>query len=633
MTGYDAPRTFGSRTTALEASLRRSSIALALAVPLLALHPAPARAQTAILQPNIRLHADRITFYYDRFLVEADGHVRVDAGNGVTMTGQTFSMDLKLDRFLLAGTVHVTSPSGTQDGAALADFLSFGRVYFLPILREDPAAGSGAGAYRIVPDRWTFLGTDFAHPIKGREMPGDTFDFPNLVGAKPFLFASSATIGPGSFARFGPGRVDVIDQAGVYAPVPSFYVGFSPDPHLGENSLSGANFDATYNFAGGAHAISALHLRYDTVNKFYYSIEQHVSGKKGFAVFSVNPLSRPSKFWNLLTGYAPDPTLQARTFTQLHTYQSGFSQPVEAEQVTTVQLTKALKESFVQTNYQFTNFSLLPPTPKGYYGTDPSRGLVLRDPSSLQVAVVGFDHRIGHLKLFTRTRYGFGFVHDATGLQSLGNTEYTTIWQHFLGVTLYTPAFAIGQPYNSSKDFYLNAVFDKQRTWNSVPHYIDTTNTTVSLSRQLGPHVSSYVQYNVANTVDRYTNGVNAYPGSVPVVNGITYPGFAAFHGAATLRTLSLGAVYSNGGDFSFSLLVRKHTDFPAPIPQYFGFVPTNVLGQSLYTGYFGQPPYDVTGDVRMRLSRNFVLDVQRSYYFNYANLRWSPQFVFQVTQ
>jgi hypothetical protein len=270
----------------------------------------------------IRLNAGRVEFYYDRFLVEADGNVRVRTSDGLVATGDTFSMDLKLNRFLLAGHVHVSDAAGSQDGAAVADFLEFDRIYLVPLTRESQNATG-------IPDRWTFIGGDFAHPAKGREMPGDTFYFPDLGNSKPYLTGTSAVIGSHSFVRFGSGQFDAAEGAGFYIPVPTYYINFSTDQHLGDNSLSGANYDATWEFAGGAHSISALHFRYDTLNKTYLSFEQHLSGRKAYAVFSVNPMTRPSKFWDLLLSDQPSGNTQIRTFSQLHTFQYGLSSPLE----------------------------------------------------------------------------------------------------------------------------------------------------------------------------------------------------------------------------------------------------------------------------------------------------------------
>ncbi|HEV7180119.1 MAG TPA: hypothetical protein VGN11_09610, partial [Candidatus Baltobacteraceae bacterium] len=76
----------------------------------------------------------------------------------------------------------------------------------------------------------------------------------------------------------------------------------------------------------------------------------------------------------------------------------------------------------------------------------------------------------------------------------------------------------------------------------------------------------------------------------------------------------------------------RQHRDFPVPVPGEFTPPPTNVLGAYIYNSYLGQPPYDATGEVRVRIARHFNVDVQRTYYFNFGTQRWSPQFVVQVT-
>jgi len=45
-----------------------------------------------------------------------------------------------------------------------------------------------------------------------------------------------------------------------------------------------------------------------------------------------------------------------------------------------------------------------------------------------------------------------------------------------------------------------------------------------------------------------------------------------------------------------------------------------------------GPPRYQATADVRTRLSKTFFLDVARTYYFNWGDLRWSPAFALQVS-
>ena len=573
----------------------------------------------------IRVQADRVAFYYDRFVLEADGNVRVSTSDGMTISGDAFSMDLKLNRFLLAGHVHVADAAGAQDGAALADYLDFDRIYLVPLT--------------TAPDRWTFVGGDFAHPVKGRDMPGDTFFFPDLGSAKPYMTTRSAVVGEKSFVRFGSGQFDVSNGGGLYIPVPSYYVNFSADPHLGDNSLSGANYDATWEFTGGANAISALHFRYDTVNKTYLSFEQHLSGPKAYAVFSLNPITRPSKFWNLLLSDQPSDHTQFRSFTQLHTFQYGLSRPLESQQVTTVQATQALSRSFLTANWQFENFSMLVlgcylDRSNQQHCTSPNH------PAYLQLGWQTFDQPLTPFfhgaRLYGHLSAGIGFLHDAYPLQMFGGTNYQTIWQHQAGFELYMPHLRIGNSPLTYQNMYLDLSFNKQRQWNSVPHYVDTAQTKMSLSKSLDRfnHMIGFLDYTVQNTGDYYGAQQSlVYPSFVPLVNGVPVPGYAAFRGIATQRTLSLGLQYSNQGDFSAFLLARRHTDFPAPFPGLFGPPLTNVLGQIQGDSYLGQPPYDLTGEIRMRINPHMSIDISRTYYFNYGNQGWSPQFVFQVLQ
>jgi hypothetical protein len=556
-----------------------------------------------------------VTFYYDRFLLEADGGVHVTTSDGMTMTGDAFSMDLKLNRFVLAGHVHVQDPSGAQDGAALADFLDFNRIYFVPITGE--------------PDRWTFLNGDFAHPAKGREMPGDTFDLPDFGNAKPFLVSSNAVIEARNYLRFGPSRVDVGSGAGLYMPLPNYYVNFSTDRHLAENSLSGATFDATYQMAGNANYISAIHARYDPTNDVYFSFEQHLASPKAYAAFSLNPATRPSKFWNLLTGYQPSPTMQIRTFTQLHTYQYGLSRPSESSQFTNIQAYAGRKHSTLQFSTTFDNQSLLGPLP----GQNPDHQLFAT------LGVSSFESYL-YKPLRWTYRYGFGLIDDGyKPLQTVGGVPYNREWMHYLGTTVYTPGIDISHQTpltRSVKDLFLNLSFDKQRTWYSAPHHVDTTTGTLSVSRIMDgvkQHVTSYLDYSVENLGDYYgAQQRQVYP-VITVQNGVRNPGYAAFSGFATFHTFSVGTVYTNGPDFSFSVIARKHDDFPKPVPGFFTLPPTDVFGRYYYTPYFGEPPYDITPDIRVRINPHMAIDVARTYYFHFGGQNWSPSFVIQVTQ
>jgi len=567
----------------------------------------------------LHLSADHIQFYYDRFVVEADGNVRVEMNNGVIVRGDSFSMDLKLNRFLLAGNVDLSSSQGTIHGAALSDFLSLRRIYFVPVTSE--------------PDRWTYLDEDFSHPQKGREMPGDAFFFPDLGRTPVYIYAKRAVISPNNYVSFRPARVDLTFGAlPTYLPMPNYVINFSSNPNVAQNSLSGANADATYPFAGSSNAISAVHLRYDTYNKTYLAFEQHLATQKQYAVFSVNPVNRPSKFWNLLLMDHYSTRAQIQSFTQLHTFQSGLSLPVESSQYTDVTLTQAFRQSYLQISGNFYNQSLLA-EPALLYFNDPSHIFNAAHPLNFQATWTSFDHRIGKLPLFERVHYGLLYARDQYGIQGYAtpangacsqnqsNPNYcanstqqpygvgTILWENNAGLTLYTPSFKLG------KNVYLNAVFDKQRRW-GPPHYVDTESTTVSASRVFGRKAATYLAYYINNVSDIYGSGSQslAYPPYVPIVGGVPYPGFAAFQGKATYRTLTGSFSLTPSPNLAFTFFAQSHRDFPAPIPF-----------------FYGSPPYNATADLRVRINAHTTLDIQRSYYFNFANQTLSPQWTFQV--
>ncbi|MEO6836024.1 MAG: hypothetical protein ABI231_09005 [Candidatus Tumulicola sp.] len=600
---------------------------------------------TAQANTIVRLTADHIAFYYDRFLIEADGNVRVQTSDGFSANGDAFSMDLKLNRFLVAGHVSLRAGNEQANGAALSDFLDFNRIYFVPVTSE--------------PDRWTFVNGDLTHPVKGRAMPGDTFAFPE-VAESPSLTAAEAVIGTKSFARFS-GATAYLAGAGV--PLGSYVVNFSPNQYFAQNSLTGANFDATWNFAGNNNSLSAVHLRYDTQNHAFLAFEQHFVGEHEYAIFSANPLTKSARFFNLVAYEKLGQRFQIQTFTQFYVNQ-GFllsAPPLAETQTTFVNMTQALPHSYLQLNSNFTNYNLL-----GQGSVDPTKHHAvgagnLSHPSQMQLIATSFQNRIGKLPLYEQIYGGYGFNHDSvgtnqygipippseSGLQSFGGTcvyakgaqpvpcptTYTTIWNTVFGFNLFMPSVKIGNRDNPYKAYYLNATFNKQRQWNSLPHRVNTTTTTFSLSRQFSRPVNSYLSYQIMNTGDYYLQG--GYPPCTiqldPTKPGFCPPSLSSFRGVSTLRTLSLGINYDPNPEFNASLIGRHHDDFPIPVPGLFPLPLTNVIGQPLYNNYLGQPPNDLTADVRFKILPHMMLDVQRTYFFNFGSVRWSPYFIVQV--
>jgi hypothetical protein len=636
--------------------VRRISLCLALALCAFASAAGAARANTMM-----QLSASHISFYYDQFLVEADGNVRITTSDGFTVTGDAFSMDLKLNRFLVAG--HVTLQYGSQSvsGAAISDFLDFNRIYFVPVTTE--------------PDRWTFLNGDLAHPVKGRVMPGDVFAFPQ-VPKTPSITAASATIGAKNFIHFF-GATGYF--AGLGVPLGSYVVNFSSNQYFAANSLTGANFDATFNVAGNFNSLSAVHLRYDTFNHTYLAFEQHFVGSHDYAILSANPLTRSQRYFNFIGYEKLGSRFQVQTFTQLFINQGIFFQalPSSETQTTFVNMTEAFPHSYLTLATNFTNYNILGPgsfsnpapvctiPPASKSNPTPAPNCVinpagsLAHPSQAQLTWTSFqNHILSKLPIFEQTYFGYGFNHDSVGqqyanpiavngLQAFGGnciykkgqpavacpTTYTSIYNQVVGLNLFLTSLKIGGD-DPAKDYYFNATFNKQRQYNSLPHHIDNTITTVSLSRQYSRQVNSYLSYQVQNTGDYYNQGgyqpctYQPNPAQPPVPCPTA---LQSFTGVSTFRTASLGINYDPNPDFNASLVARHHADFPIPIPNVFPLPELNVLGQPLYNQYLGQPPNDLTGDVRFHILPHMLLDLQRTYYFDFGNVKWSPSFIIQV--
>jgi hypothetical protein len=632
-------------------------IALSAALTTLVVLVASAAAQAAAPAPTpspqppttiLYLDAKHLDFYYNRFLIEGDGNVRLRTSDGFTVTGDAFSMDLKLNRFMVAGHVTLHDATGTVKGAAIADFLDFRRIYFVPVTSE--------------PDRWTFLDGDLVHPAKGREMPGDAFYFPS-VSEHPSITGSGAVIGTKTYVRFINAHTYFLN-AGI--PLGTYVVNFASNQYFAQNTLSGASVDLTWNMAGSPNALTALHLRYDPTYKTYLSVEQHFVGEHEYAILSVNPATRAEKWWNLALYEKLGSRFQIQSFTQYYAQQNWLSEPQAAQQTTFLNATYAFPHSYVTASSQLTNYSLLGPAG---IQNGAKLGGSLDHPSQVQLTATSFQNRIANLPLYEQIYEGYGFNHDTVGgnqylqgfpgegppiptpgLQAYGAPcanqhgvagstgpvyfcpVYTTIWNTVLGFNLFTPSIKLNPEASTYQTYYFNASFNKQYQWNSLPHWINTSSENFSISRQFSHALNTYAGYQILNTADNYING--GYTPCEPVNTSTCPLSFTSFRGVSTQRTTSLGINDAPNPEFNFSLLLRHHVDYPVPVPGLFGLPPNNIIGQPLYTSYLGQAPYDATGEVRFKILSHAMLDLSRTFYWYgnpYRTSFWQPSFVIQV--
>jgi hypothetical protein len=90
-------------------------------------------------------------------------------------------------------------------------------------------------------------------------------------------------------------------------------------------------------------------------------------------------------------------------------------------------------------------------------------------------------------------------------------------------------------------------------------------------------------------------------------VNGISYPGYAAFAGFSTTRDLQYAYTYTPTAYFSLTMQADKHDDFPAPIPF-----------------YYGNAPYSIAFRTQIRINSILSVQLAKSYSFEFGREGWS---------
>jgi hypothetical protein len=576
----------------------------------------------ALLAPNIaaaettrsiELHANVVDFYSNRYILTADGKVNARFSDGTVVRGDTFSMDLKLNRFLIAGNVHIDGPHIHEVGAAFAGYPDLERNYFL-------TEGD-------TPDRWTYYGLDFTDPHKGRQQPGDAFFFPDLTGDKPYIIADGATVFLKNNVEFPVGsRIEVL---GAYLPTPGYVVNYSANPNFYQNGFAGAVFDIGIPFHGAADAISAVHIRYDQYRGFYTAFDQHFVHNQDYAVFSVDPLTQNQRQYNAILYKRLSPDVEARLFYQLSALSQGLNEPVTASSYTNFAVNTKVGRYAVGLNADQYNNDLLGGAADAF---NPYNDLLQAGhPFDMTLTLQSFEDEFRvfrYLGVPVKFQYraGYGYNYNSYGLAVLGpdagNTPpdfggvpYNSIFNTYLGFTAYTSSIRL------AKQLTISAKADKLETWYSLPHHTVTTDVSTTLARTPAStkQPAFLLTYDVLNIGDFYGAAQPlAYPSAVDTqtIPGFgTFTGLAAFDGFATSRSLAGSMVYTPTPYFAINLTMQHFQVTPAPVP-----------------GLGGQAPYQFTADVRVRISQHILVDVSRGYFFNFANELWSPQYGIQFS-
>jgi hypothetical protein len=560
---------------------------------------------------SIELRANVVDYYSNRFILTADGNVSLRFSDGTMVHGSTFSIDLKLNRFLIAGDVHIDGPKIHQTGAALAGYPDLERFYFL-------TEGQ-------TPDRWTYYGLDFTDTHPGRQQPGDAFYFPDLSDQKPYIIANRATIFLKNNVEFAPGsRINLV---GVYTPTPGYVVNYSTNSNFYQNAFSGAVFDIGVPFHGSADAISAGHIRYDQYRGLYTAFDQHFVHNLDYAVFSVDPVTQNQRQYNAILYNRLSPDVEARLFYQLSAQSQGLNQPNSAASYTNFAVNTKVSRYALGLNLDQYNDSLLGGALTEFGA---SGELQAGHPFDAELSLLSYEDEIRFFRYIGvpvkfEYRAGYGYNHDSYGLpaagpdgflvpSSWGGVTYTTIYNTYLGLSLYTT------PVRIAKLTTISAKYNDLETWYSLPHHTTVQDVSVTVARTpLSVKLPAFLlSYDVANIGDDYGPAQRiAYPAFQDTVTNQfgTFSGLAAFDGFGTTRTLSASMVYTPNPYFALNLTMQNFNTFPASVP-----------------GVSGGPPNQFTADVRLRVSRQILVDVSRTYYFNWGGFVWSPQFGIQFS-
>ena len=562
--------------------------------------------RVAVAEPtkSIELHADVVDYFSNRFILTADGHVRAQLSDGTIVSGDTFSMDLKLNRYLIAGNVHIDGKNIHQAGAAFAGYPDLDRNYFL---NEGDT-----------PDRWTYYDQDFSNSHPGREQPGDAFYFPDLGGQRPYIISNAATIFLKNNVEFPIGaRISVL---GLYTPTPGFVINYSSNPNFYQNAFTGATFDIGVPFHGAANALSAGHIRYDNYRGLYTAFDQHFVHNLDYAVLSVDPITQNERQYNAVLYKKFSTASEARIFFQLSTLSQGLNEPIEAASFANGVVNTRMGKYAVGLNVDQFNNSLLADAPDAFniYGTRADGHQF-----DATVTVQSFEDEIRafryvHVPMKFQYRAGYGYNYDSYGIPTLegptfGGALYPLISNKFLGVTLYTSSIKL------AKSLTISAKSDRLEEWYSLPHHTVTTDTSVTLARTPATvRLPAFVlSYDILNVGDFYGAAQRlAYPAyQDTIVNQYgTFTGNAAFDGFATSRTLTGSMIYAPTPYFALNFTQQHINNTPRSVPG------------------FGVPTDSFTADVRVRINRQILVDVGRTYYFNFGGQLWSPQFAVQFS-
>jgi hypothetical protein len=247
-----------------------------------------------------RLSANRVAFYTNTFILQGRGNVQVDIGSERHISADFFSMDVRENRFVVAGNVHLFGPDVDESFAAFSVDLVAKRAYAI--------VTNGSL------EHLSFNDNDFVHALRDTQAPPGTFDLP-LIAYPASKLGHKIVIGARNYIRYGSCVTQFIGGAGVYIPIPSCYVNVADDPALAQSALAAANAGGKIDLTGSANAVSGLFLIYDRVNGFYTALQENVASSKAWAVFALTASGHPGL--SVIGALTPSDAFGVRVSTEL----------------------------------------------------------------------------------------------------------------------------------------------------------------------------------------------------------------------------------------------------------------------------------------------------------------------------
>ena len=204
-------------------------------------------------------------------------------------------------------------------------------------------------------------------------------------------------------------------------------------------------------------------------------------------------------------------------------------------------------------------------------------GGVPNHPSGVQLGWYGYDHALGRSNFHYRLHTTLGYGHDAFGLGSqIDPAAATDAWTRGAGVALSSPVVTL--PLNVQ----LSAYGERDISWYSTGPGRGSLgdNLVLTAARRIGSRLGAVASYQMLE----------------------------ASNPAALYRTSALSLTYDGPAQTQVVLSLQHADDVNAV-----------------------RVPYQASLDLRLRIGRYGMLEIQRSYLFNYGGQTWSPRFTFSL--